>query len=112
MSDFSYRLSKDIADLVEADGIPREADDLNDSGTRHMLYRDGEIVHSCLIEEWASVEADLAIKEQARQKREQMRADLRSALAPLKGKRPPQWGIADLRALLAVLLSMTVVMVF
>jgi hypothetical protein len=106
MSEQGYRLSKDIADQVVADGVAREADDLNGSGTRHMLFRNAHgIAQSCLVEDWPAVAADLAAAEQARQKRAQAKAALRQALAPIAGKRAGQWSVAEMRDLLAVVLD-------
>lgn len=106
MTALSYRLSKEIADLVAADGVAREADDLNGSGTRHMLFRNEHgFAQSCLVEDWVSVQADLAAKEQARQKRAQAQAALRASLVPIVGKRAGQWSVAEMRDLLAVVLD-------
>lgn len=59
------RLPQDIADLVAADGQPRQA--VADDGSVHMLFLDGTKVRSCLLADWPAEQARLAAAETERQ---------------------------------------------
>lgn len=100
-----YHVDPAIVALVAADGLARPCPDRDIPDVTHMLFLDGGVVRSCLVEEWGAEQVALAAKDAERTKKEQMRGSLRAALVPLKGKKPAQWGLPEIRDLLAVLLE-------
>lgn len=68
-------------ELVALDGVPRQA--TADDGSEHMLYRDGGIVKSVLLQDWPAVETALAEAEAARQQAADDAAALRSQILTL-----------------------------
>lgn len=122
----AYRpLERETARAVLADGLPRVAryvevfdDETTGAEVEHVFYRDGALARSMSAADWLATRGPLpagptpqqitqaqAAQDAERAKKEQMRASLRAALGPLKGKAPGQWGLPEMRALLAVLLE-------
>lgn len=95
-------LAQTIADLVRADGEPRAC--AADDDTQHMLFRDGGMVRSCLLEDWPAMQRELAAKEQARQDALALRAAVRDRLTGTAGVKIDDLTVGQLRVLLAYLL--------
>ena len=105
-----------LADAVAADGLPRIAD--ADDGSAHVLYLDGGRVRSMLASDWPpplptdptpeESAAAIAARETERGTRLAdallLRQQIRTAVRTLAGKKPAQWGVPELRALVALLL--------
>lgn len=102
-----YRLLDDVTDLVRADGQPRTTRGVDQDGaeSRHMVFRDGDAVRSCLIEDWPAEQQALAAREAARTKRAALKQGLRAAAAAHAGKRADALTLPELRDLVALLLE-------
>ena len=117
----SYRLDYAIARAVERDGLPRQAVDLNGSGTTHVLYRDGRLVRSMLAADWlaqrgplptdptqAQIDAAILARQQATQQALADAAQLRQQVLTIAqsavGVRVDGLTTRQLQAVLAILL--------
>lgn len=88
-----------LREAVLSDGQPREAQDSD--GNVLMLYRDGDLVRSCLLADWP---AELAALNARTTERVQLRQAVRSRLDSTVGVRIDDLLVGQLRALLAFLL--------
>jgi hypothetical protein len=95
-------LPQSIADLVAQDGVARQAT-ANDN-TVHMLFRDGTLVRSCLIQDWPAEQLVLATHEQERQDATALRAQVITIAQTAVGTRVDLLTAVQVRALIAVLL--------
>lgn len=117
----SYRLDYAIAQAVERDGLPRQAMDLNGSGTTHVLYRENGLAHSMLADVWlaqrgalpadptpAEIAAALAAQQQQDQQARTDAAQLRQQVLTLAnsaaGVRVDALTAPQVRALVSLLL--------
>lgn len=105
MTDRYYRLLDDLADAVRADGLPREVRAVDQDGAEsiHMLFRDGDVVRSCLLADWPAEQTVLAAKEAERTQAAVLRQQIRDRLAGLAGKRIDDLLVGDLKTLLLYL---------
>lgn len=78
-------------DLVEQDGQPRQAryrviyDDGSIGEVVQVLFKDGPVVRSCLLEAWPAMQAELAARDQARNVGQQRRLRLKATVEGLVG---------------------------
>lgn len=91
-----------LADLVAADGVPRQAE--ADDGSVHMLYRDGAVVRSCRIQDWPQAQVELAQHEQERADAAALRTRVLSLAQGAVGTRADELTAVQLRALYAIVL--------
>lgn len=124
----AYRpLERETARVVAEDGLPRVAryvevfdDDTTGAEVEHVLYMDpaAPLPQSMAATDWLATRGPLpagptpqqitqalAARDAERAKIEQTKAGIRVALAPMKGKKPAQWTLPEIRDLLAVLLD-------
>lgn len=95
-------IPQSIADLVEADGVAREA--IADDRTVHMLYRDGTIVRSVLLADWPAAQIELAAHDQERADAAALRQRVRTLAQSAVGVAIDQLTAGQVRALFAILL--------
>lgn len=104
-------LEPDILAAVEQDGVPRQArylttyEDGRKVETLHMLWRDAGLVRSCLLADWPTEQAALALRDQERQKRAALRDSIQAAARTHVGKRADQLTLPELRDLFLVFLE-------
>jgi hypothetical protein len=96
-------LSQAIADQVAIDQQPRQA--TADDGSVHMLFLDGGVVRSVLLNDWPAEQLALAARDAVRIKRQALRVALRSAAQAHAGKRAGQLTLPELRDLVLILLE-------
>jgi hypothetical protein len=89
----SIQLPQGIAELVKADGRPREITGIiyegaTPTGTgQYMVYLDDGVVRSVPLADWPAAQAELAQKEADRQQAAQVKQQILGALQGLTGRR-------------------------
>lgn len=103
-----YRLLDDVTDLVRADGMPRQSRAIDQDGSEsvHVVFRDGDVVRSCLLADWPAEQAVLAAHEAARQAAAQLRQRVLSAAQSAVGVPVDQLTVQQRNALIVLLLRM------